>query len=145
MVPEAYASKWFIGLCVHVLPYEALLSYVEGFLEEGFLFLFKFSIALIEALAPKLLVLKMTDVNLILEYLRLDIAHFPDDYEGGAFFTKLVADAKAVPLEAAQIASLRAEEKVKLDEKMRKVREREAQMAAEESDDEIVFSDEEDD
>ena len=77
------------------------------------------------------------------EYLRLDIAHFPDDYEGGAFFTKLVADAKAVPLEAAQTASLRAEEKVKLDEKMRKVREREAQMAAEESDDEIVFSDEE--
>ena len=23
VVPEAYASKWFIGLCVHVLPFQA--------------------------------------------------------------------------------------------------------------------------
>ena len=58
---------------------------------------------------------------------------------------KLVADAKAVPLERAQLDKLRAEEGEKLAEKMRRTREREAQMAAEESDDEIVFSDEEDD
>ena len=51
VVPEAYASKWFIGLCVHVLPFEALLAYVEAFLEEGFPFLFKFSLALVTALA----------------------------------------------------------------------------------------------
>ena len=37
------------GLCVHVLPFEALLAYVEAFLEEGHLFLLKFSLALIEA------------------------------------------------------------------------------------------------
>ena len=55
IVPEAYASKWFVGLCVHVLPYEALLRYVEAFLSEGALFLFKFSLALIAALTPKLL------------------------------------------------------------------------------------------
>ena len=70
---------------------------------------------------------------------------YPDDTEGGAFFTRLVADAKAVELEPAQLASLRAEEGEKLAERMRRTREREAQMAAEESDDEIVFSDEEDD
>lgn len=145
VVPEAYASKWFIGLCVHVLPFEALLSYVEAFLVEGYVFLFKFALALVETIAPKLLECKFTDVNIILELLRLDTTRYPDDYEGGAFFTKLVADAKAVPLEVAQVDALRSEEQVKLDERMRKVREREAQMAAEESDDEIVFSDEEDD
>jgi hypothetical protein len=144
IVPEAYASKWFIGLCVHVLPFEALVTYVEAFLTEGYLFLFKFSIALVAAIAPKLLTLQPTQVNIILEMLRLDTAQFPDDFEGGAFFTRLVADAKAVNLEEAQIASLRAEEGEKLAEKMRRTREREAQMA-EESDDEIVFSDEEDD
>lgn len=144
VVPEAYASKWFIGLCVHVLPFEALLSFVEAFLSEGYLFLFKFSLALVGAIEDKLLALKATDVNHILEMLRLDTTQFPDDTDGGAFFTRIVDAAKAVKLDEAQVASLRAEEGEKLAEKMRRTREREAQMA-EESDDEIVFSDEEDD
>ena len=144
VVPEAYASKWFIGLCVHVLPCEALLAFVEGFLEEGFPFLFKFALALVGAVAPKLVALKPTDVNLILEILRLDPVQFPDDYEGGAFFTGIVAAAASVPLEQAHVDKLREEEGAVLEEKMRKTREREAQLAAE-SDDEIVFSDEEDD
>jgi len=144
IVPEAYASKWFVGLCVHVLPFEALIDYVEAFLEHGFVFLFKFSLALIETLKPKLLALQSTQVNLVLEYLRLDQAHFPDDFEGGAFFTRLVADAKAVNLDVAQIAALREEEGEKLRVKMVRAKAREAELAAE-SDDEIVFSDEEDD
>jgi|MDTA01.1.fsa_nt_gb hypothetical protein len=145
IVPEAYASKWFIGLCVHVLPFAALLDYVEAFLAEGHAFLFKFSLALVTALAPKLLALKPTDVNLILEMLRLDPGQFPDDFEGGAFFTRLVADARAVKLDEAHLARLRAEEQIKLEQKLRRIREREAQMAAEDDDDEIVFSDEVDD
>ena len=62
----------------------------------------------------------------------------------GAFFTRIVASAVKLPLEPGHIAELRKEEGAKLEEKMRRTREREAQMA-EESDDEIVFSDEEDD
>lgn len=65
--------------------------------------------------------------------------------EGGAFFTRLVATARAVELDASHIAALREEEHAKLVDKIRRIREREAQMAAEASDDEIVFSDEEDD
>lgn len=141
IVPEAYASKWFIGLCVHVLPFEALLHYVEGFLRDGHIFLFKFALSLLEALKPKLLECKPTDVNIILEMLRLDVCQFPDDTEGGAFFLRLVDDAKAVELDPSQIASLREEEGEKLRVKMERAREREAQLAAE-SDDEIVFSDE---
>mmetsp|Transcript_9047 Transcript_9047/g.18880 ORF Transcript_9047/g.18880 Transcript_9047/m.18880 type:complete len:335 (-) Transcript_9047:388-1392(-) len=143
VVPEAYASKWYIGLCVHVLPFEALLPFVEGFFRDGYPFLFRFSLALVAAVSPRLLVLKPTDVNLILEIMRLDVCQYPDDYEGGQFFTRLVADAASVDLENAEIDSLREEEAVKLAEKMRKVKEREAQLAAEASDDEIVFSDEE--
>jgi hypothetical protein len=41
------------------------------------------------------------------------------------------------------VSALREEEGQKLAEKQRRTREREAQMAAEDSDDEIVFSDEE--
>lgn len=75
VVPEAYASKWFIGLCVHVLPFQvgrpassppsahhhercrvswqALLPFVEGFLRDGYVFLFRFSMALVEAISPR--------------------------------------------------------------------------------------------
>jgi len=145
IVPEAYASKWFIGLCVHVLPFEALFDYVQAFLEDGHMFLFRFSLALIEATSERLLTFKFTEVNKILEVLRLDTTQYADDFEGGAFFTAMVANAKTIALEPEQIVSLRAEESERLAEKMRKTREREAAMAAEESDDEIVFSDEEDD
>lgn len=63
----------------------------------------------------------------------------------GEFFSRLVANASSMELEKEQIDSLREEEAVKLADKMRRVKEREAQLAAEASDDEIVFSDEEDD
>ena len=42
--------------------------------------------------------LKSGKLNLILEILRLDVVQFPDDYEDGAFFTRLVADAKGIHL-----------------------------------------------
>ena len=145
IVPEAYASKWFVGLCVHVLPFDALLRFFESYLADGFVFLFKFSLALVNAIGPKLLAQKTTDVNIILELLRLDVCQFPDDTEGGAFFLRLIADAQAVELDTAHVVALRAEEGEKLRLKMQRTREREAQLAAEASDDEIVFSDEEDD
>ena len=81
VVPEAYASKWFIGLCVHVLPFQALLPFVEGFLRDGYPYLFRFSMALVEAVKPRLLPLKFTDVNLILEMMRLDTCQDPGEYE----------------------------------------------------------------
>mmetsp|Transcript_5661 Transcript_5661/g.16994 ORF Transcript_5661/g.16994 Transcript_5661/m.16994 type:complete len:317 (-) Transcript_5661:186-1136(-) len=146
LVPEAYASKWLIGLCVHVLPFRALFDYVEAFLEHGHAFLFRFSLALLRRTKEKLLAFKPTDVNLILEVLRLDQCQYGDELEAeSGWFSSLVAEAKEVELEAEQLQALRAEEAERLAEKQRRIREREAQMAAEESDDEIVFSDEEDD
>lgn len=146
VVPEAYASKWFIGLCVHVLPFHALFDYVEAFLKEGYVYLFKFALALVAAIKERLLTFKPTDVNKILEVLRLDVqTQYPDEHEGGAFFSGIVKAAAQVELDVAHVDRLRDEEGVVLAERMRRTREREAQMAAEASDDEIVFSDEEDD
>ena len=64
--------------------------------------------------------------------------------QGTDWFVTRGADAKAMELDEARVGTLREEEMAKLEEKLRKTREREAAMA-EESDDEIVFSDEEDD
>jgi hypothetical protein len=82
VVPEAYASKWFIGLCVHVLPFRALFPFVEAFLEHGHLFLFQFALALVSRVKDRLLTFRPTDVNLILEVLRLDGCQYADDLEG---------------------------------------------------------------
>ena len=140
-VPESYASKWFNGLCLHVLPYEALFPFVEQFIVEGYGFLFKFALALIGRVKGGLLQCAQTQVNTLYEHLRLDAKLYPDDKDGGAWFVEMVEEAKAVELDVAAIASMRKEEEERLAEHRRKVAEREAEY----SDDEIVFSDEEDD
>jgi len=94
---------------------------------------------------PALLKCAPTQVNIIYEHLRLDAAHYPDDLEGGAFFEGIVEDAKGIELAEDHLVKLREEEAIALAEHRRKVAEREAALRAEESDDEIVFSDEEDD
>ena len=146
LVPEAYASKWFIGLCVHVLPFEALISYVEAFLEQGYVFLFKFSVAVVDAISHRLLAPGPADPGAFLEHLRLDRELYPDDHSEGTFFNDLVATARDhVDIECSHIDALREEEWALLEERMRRVQEIEASMRAEFSDDEIVFSDESDD
>jgi len=139
-VPESYASKWFNGLCLHVLPYEALFAYIEQFILEGHVFLFKFALALIARIKPGLLKCEQTQVNLLYEHLRLDPKQYPDDLDGGVFFSQMVEEAKAVKVDPAQIARLREEEAEALAAHRRRVAEQEAAY----SDDEIVFSDEED-
>jgi len=68
--PETYTEKWFVALCVHVLPFENLYEFFEQFLLKGKIFLFQFGLALIENLKEQLLDAKGTAK--IFEYLRLD-------------------------------------------------------------------------
>lgn len=143
MAAEAFASKWLVGLCLHVLPFRALLEFYDGFFAEGAAFLFKFALSLVGVVQGRLLACAPTDASTIFALLRLDPAHLPD---GDGAHDDIVAGAKAWDISAETIASLRAEEQAKLDAKMAKVRAAEASMAAQdESDDEIVFSDEEED
>lgn len=144
LVPEAYAQKWFVGLCVHTMPFAPLLELFEAFLAEGNLFLFKLSVAIVEAIKDKILETKPGEVNKLFELLRLDKKLFPDDNKD--FFFAIVKAAKEGDVTAEEVKALREEENTKLQEKLVKVREREAELKAEDDDDdEIVFSDEDED
>ena len=88
VVPESYASNGSSASASTCCTYAALFDFVEAFLAEGHIFLFKFALALVGATSEKLLACKPTDVNLIFEILRLDIVQYPDDFEGGKFFTR---------------------------------------------------------
>lgn len=144
--PEAFCSKWFIGFCVHVLPFPALIEFFEAVLAKGQSFLFQFGMALVKNCERELMESK--DVATQLEILRLDVKKYPDSkksedsVEDGSFFRQIVADALDFELEKVDIESLRAEveEEMRLAEEQRKRRDAERK---DESDDEIVFSDEE--
>mmetsp|Transcript_40399 Transcript_40399/g.80927 ORF Transcript_40399/g.80927 Transcript_40399/m.80927 type:complete len:336 (+) Transcript_40399:31-1038(+) len=143
LVPEAYAQKWFVGLCVHAMPFGPLLELFEAFLEEGHMFLFKLSVAIVSAIKTHILQTKPAEVNKLFELLRLDKKLFADDDQG--FFHDIVKAAKATDVTEDEVKALREEEMAKLQEKLQKVRAREKELAEEDDDDEIVFSDEDED
>lgn len=78
MDPSSFCQKWFVGLCVHVLPFEYLFQYFEGFLEGGHKFLFQFGLSLIHQLQDKLLALH-NNHSVTLGLLRLDPSFIPHD------------------------------------------------------------------
>eukprot|EP01088_Endostelium_zonatum_P006042 TRINITY_DN1814_c0_g1_i1.p1 TRINITY_DN1814_c0_g1~~TRINITY_DN1814_c0_g1_i1.p1 ORF type:complete len:378 (+),score=101.65 TRINITY_DN1814_c0_g1_i1:145-1278(+) len=53
--PETYLVKWFSGLCVHFLPFESLVSFLDSFFAQGFRFLFKFANSAFEILKSDLI------------------------------------------------------------------------------------------
>jgi len=155
VVPEAYASKWFVGLCVHVLPFAFLLDFLELFFQEGYPALFRFALALVEVL--KCDILSASDVSKVLQALRLDAAVYPDppstkasskkEEEGRGVefpFRDIVERARSNEgvLKDVDLGSLRAEAVEEMAEEARKREERMKAME-DDDDDEIVFSDEE--
>ena len=145
VVPEAYAQKWLVGLCVHVLPFRHLAGFVERFLRHGVAFVLRFGLALAEALEGPLLAAGR-DAARLLALLRLDVALFPDAGAPDAalalpgqsddFFAALLAAADAAEGDAAvapaRVEALRVEADAELQEKLAAVRAREARMRAEE-------------
>lgn len=100
---EAYASKWFVGLNVHVLTFEALFEFMEELLATGDAFLFQFALALVDNCKEELLA--ASNAADALAILRLDATRYSnkhkakDDGEEGSFFLKIVRDAKELKLE----------------------------------------------
>lgn len=139
VVPEAYCQKYFVGLCVHLLPYSTLMTFIESYLVHGWEFLFKFAITVFRSLAPR--ILASTTAG-IFELMRLDPKQTP--IEQTEFFDDLVQKALEAEIDLAAIPGKREVCMVAVEEHLRKVREAEERRKAEESDDEIVFSDEED-
>lgn len=143
MIPEAYAQKYFCGLCVHVLPFEALFSFLSAFFAGGSLFLLAFGFSMMKDLSVRILSAKKTDVVIISALLRLDAEQFPGMSEGknSEFFMEIVRGAREEDLaliDEDAVQKMRAEEQAKIDvflEKIRKAEEDE-EVEEDESDDE---------
>ena len=69
--PNTYCQKWFSGLCIHVLPFNTLLDFLDAFLHEGHPYLFRFGLSLVEHLKTQLLA--TTDPSTQFAILRLDL------------------------------------------------------------------------
>lgn len=144
VAPEAYASKWFIGMNVHVLTFDALMTFFEALFEKGPEYLFHFGLALVNNREADFL---SSDVSKALAVLRLDKKLYPNEARAdgskvnGSLFAKIVDESRELSLDDIDIESLRREvsEEMKEEEKRREKREAEMQDL---SDDEITFSDE---
>ena len=68
--PSLFLDRYYKALCVHTLPFEAVLQYIEEFLRHGIVFLFHFTLTLFKWIKEHLLALK--DVTRILALLRLE-------------------------------------------------------------------------
>ncbi len=70
--PETFTVKWFAGLFVQILPFDVLCDFFDNFLKDGIFFIFRFCLAVVDALQPKLLQTK--EVGALYALLRLDKA-----------------------------------------------------------------------
>ncbi|CAD2086320.1 GTPase-activating protein, putative [Plasmodium vinckei brucechwatti] len=144
ITPEAFVSKWFIGLNVHVLTFESLMLFFEELLKEGEIFLFKYSISLCRSLEKE--IMKTKDVSKLLALLRLDASIIPNDYKqsgsdkAGEFFINIIKNASKIDMADIDLDKLRdeASEQMRIEEERRKKFEMERSL----SDEEIIFSDE---
>lgn len=54
ILPETYVQKWFVALCVHVLPFEGLYMFLSRFFEHGYLAMFRFGLSLLQECGDRL-------------------------------------------------------------------------------------------
>jgi hypothetical protein len=80
--PDMYMQKIISGCCVHVLLFETLFGFLDSFLTEGFTFLIKFVLAIVEQYRAQLLAIPAEGINELFEIMRLDSsATDPEDHE----------------------------------------------------------------
>jgi len=150
VLPEMYATKWFVGLGLHVLPYSALFDFYELYLEHGHSYLFRFAVAYVEAFEKDLLSAK--DTSGIMTILRAEDPKCdwkpPADmiarHEKDDIFGQIVRSAVDIDLDV-DLDTMRTEEGIRVAEAVERARKRDQELKDMYSDDEIVFSDEEDD
>lgn len=148
-VPELYAVKWFVGLCVHVLPWIELLDFWEGYFTYGTGFLFAFGLAYVSEFRNELLACSSTSA--VLTILRMEDPacdwRFPRTFEAGIDirFQHVIkvafGAASSGQPESALVPQMRLEEAVEVRTGVEKARVRLEALAAD-TDDDIFFSDE---
>ena len=150
VLPEMFASKWFVGLCLHVLPFECLFDFYEHFLTHGAEYIFKFAIQYLTEFEPILMEAKTT--SSIMTILRAEDEKadwkLPHDlYERQIeenIFGRIVTEALSVDLKC-DLEEMRSAQRTVVAAAVEAARIRDQELKDLYSDDEIVFSDEEDD
>ncbi len=152
LMPDTYCQKWFVALCVHVLPFSTLMNFLTHFFEEGHIVFFKFGLSLAAHLRTRLIA--SNNPGELFSLLRLDQSNFgtkdqTKEAKVQVFIEAadaIVAGARKVSLEGFNIEEMRkvAFETI-VGPRVENARKRMAQREEEDSDSEIVFSDESDD
>lgn len=132
ITPQAYASKWFIGLTIYVHSIQLNCYFIEQLVERGQTYLFSYAITL--ALMLKDTIMERNDVSKSLEYLRLDNV----DEE---ICERILKESTKLDISMEEVNEMR-KVAIGIMEAQNKAR-KEREQAMEYSDDEIVFSDEE--
>lgn len=151
-VPEMYAGKWFVGLCVHFLPFDQLLDFWEGYFQHGTVFIFAFGLQFFQEFETELLAARSTSA--IMAVLRMEDqrseSRFPGLLEQGLEnrFRRVLStahdDMRAGTLNSDTIAQMRFTEAVAVKAEVERAQLRAEALAAQQGcEDEIVFSDEE--
>eukprot|EP00746_Dinoflagellata_sp_MGD_P003177 gnl/MRDRNA2_/MRDRNA2_106177_c0_seq1.p1 gnl/MRDRNA2_/MRDRNA2_106177_c0~~gnl/MRDRNA2_/MRDRNA2_106177_c0_seq1.p1 ORF type:complete len:384 (-),score=48.95 gnl/MRDRNA2_/MRDRNA2_106177_c0_seq1:77-1228(-) len=151
VVPELYAGKWFIGLCVHVLPWIQLLDFWEGYFTYGTGFLLAFGLAYVSEFRSEICASKSTAAALTILRLEDPSAdwRFPKTLEAGidlrlqrVIHVALRASSSGQP-DTTSVAQMRLEEAVEVRSRVEQARMKLEMLIAEGDNDDIVFSDEE--
>ncbi|KAF4715618.1 Rab GTPase-activating protein 1 [Perkinsus olseni] len=152
VLPEMYCSKWFIGLGLHVLPFEALLDFYELYFEHGVEgYLFKFALMYMQTFENILMECK--DTHSVMTILRAEdpacdwklpkqLAELEEKHK---VFEEIVNDALSIDLAEFDLPKMRAERRAQVAGEVERAKQREQELKDMYGDDEIVFSDEEDD
>lgn len=79
IAPGTYPQKWFVALCVHVLPFDALCAFLERLFVRGVRWLFQFGLGFFKVLGPR--ICQADNSGTIYAYLRLDrtVVDFEDE------------------------------------------------------------------
>lgn len=147
-VPEMFCVKWFVGLCVHVLPFRELVQYWDMYFTHGTHFVFKFALSYIKRFEKDILAAKSTSE--LMTILRCEepaadwrICSLMANQEG--VFQEILDDSLSIELPA-DIESMREEVGEKVAHDCERAKQRMKELAELDSDsDGICFSDEEDD
>eukprot|EP01133_Synstelium_polycarpum_P014363 gene14363-16949_t len=108
--PGTFCQRWFLGLCVHLLPFKQLFQFFEMFLEGGREFLLRFGLAMFKTLESK--VLGTTNPNTIFGLLRMD----PLYVTGDELFQSIIDNCSTFDLSEFDLPAIRVqifEEKLK--------------------------------
>lgn len=104
--PSSYLQKWFVGLFVHVLPFNFLFQFFEGFLAGGYKYSMQFGLSLLNQLEDKILPIN-NDYSKLMGLLRLDPKFIPHDDKFNEMVEKAFEGAKNYNLDDVDFKELR--------------------------------------